>query len=276
MEGKTIMKFIAPSLMHFSAYTRQVDNNTIDDFSNLPRSFHSIIYMNQGNAVYKSSVANFAFTVGDLVYIPAGEMHTIHWKDTKISCSGIYFSFLPATDPLLGRQYLAQRIDIQSPEVIISLIKKIVDLTQNENCPTFEILSAFYGLCDILFMQLPFKSTNKHIHMLLPALNYINEHYKEDFSIRKLADICLLSESYFYHLFKSVMGVTPTYYRNRILIDYAITELQTHRSMSIEQISAEYNISTAYFRKLCKQFTGLPPHKLKYYSPSVQQTVYKI
>lgn len=59
-----------------------------------------------------------------------------------------------------------------------------------------------------------------------PALNYINEHYMEDFSIGHLASLCGMSQSHFRALFRSAMGIGPLEQVNRTRIQKACSLLR--------------------------------------------------
>lgn len=53
---------------------------------------------------------------------------------------------------------------------------------------------------------------------IAPALEYINSHYMDNFSIEDLADVCHMSASHFRKLFSAIMGISPLEHLNRTRI----------------------------------------------------------
>ena len=77
--------------------------------------------------------------------------------------------------------------------------------------------------------------------------------------MKELAEICHISESRLFHLFKQHMKMTPVTFKNNIRIQYAINYLQD-TDMPIELICEQLNFNSAgYFRKVFKEFTGFNP-----------------
>lgn len=53
---------------------------------------------------------------------------------------------------------------------------------------------------------------------IAPALDYINEHYMDNFSMEELAGTCHMSESHFRRVFSAIMGIGPLEHLNRTRI----------------------------------------------------------
>ncbi|MBQ6908170.1 MAG: helix-turn-helix transcriptional regulator [Clostridia bacterium] len=78
-----------------------------------------------------------------------------------------------------------------------------------------------------------------------------------------MAELCHISESGFFKLFKAVTGVTPITYKHNIMIQHAI-DMISNTSLSIEEISGLVGFpSSNYFRKVFADMTGTTPKKLR-------------
>ena len=121
----------------------------------------------------------------------------------------------------------------------------------------------FYSLLDDIYGKLKTEPTGSSYKAIEPAVEYIENHYKEDFPIKTLANLCHLSESGFFKLFKNATGVTPITYKHNIMIQQAV-ELITNTDKSIEDISGEVGFpSSNYFRKVFFKLVGKNPKELR-------------
>jgi AraC-like DNA-binding protein len=91
----------------------------------------------------------------------------------------------------------------------------------------------------------------------------IESHFKENLSIKTLAEFCNLSESHFFTLFKKQTGLTPIQYKHNLLVQNAI-DMLTSTDKTIEEISEELNFSSSnYFRKIFTSITGHTPKEYR-------------
>lgn len=98
---------------------------------------------------------------------------------------------------------------------------------------------------------------------IVPALNYVKVHYREDLRIRDLAEVCNISESHFRRVFKDCMDVTPCDYVNMIRINEANNlMLVSHSTMEEIAFQVGYsNVST--FNRNYKKLIGMTPYQWK-------------
>ncbi|WP_010236500.1 response regulator transcription factor [Clostridium arbusti] len=102
--------------------------------------------------------------------------------------------------------------------------------------------------------------TNK---VLEPALKYIEENYREEISLEKIAHITNLSVYYFSRLFKKQMGISFITYISRYKMDKA-KELLENTDIPIVNIAAELGYyECGYFTKVFKKITGTTPSKYR-------------
>ncbi len=94
---------------------------------------------------------------------------------------------------------------------------------------------------------------------LYPAIAYIDSHPGKPVTMKKMAELCHLSPSYFSRLFHREVGEGFTTYVNRRKVEIAKQELR-HTSKSISQISAELGyLNTSHFINIFKRFEGVTP-----------------
>ena len=93
-----------------------------------------------------------------------------------------------------------------------------------------------------------------------PALKYIEENFlNEKISIKYLADICDISESYLKQLFIKKFGIPPVKYIIQMKINYACDLLQS-QLYNISQISEICGYSNVYyFSRQFKEYLGISP-----------------
>ena len=108
-----------------------------------------------------------------------------------------------------------------------------------------ELMAALYAILATLYPKM--KKEQALINSAItPAIDYIENHFKESISIKALTDLCNLSESHFFALFKKQTGLSPTHYKHNLLVQNAIDMLTTS-DKTIEEISEELNFSSLSF-----------------------------
>ena len=77
--------------------------------------------------------------------------------------------------------------------------------------------------------------------------------------MKKLSDMCHMSQVVFFRKFKQVLGITSSSYCNRRRIALAMELLETS-DMSVTDVGIECGIpDTYYFSKIFKMYTDLAP-----------------
>jgi AraC-like DNA-binding protein len=95
------------------------------------------------------------------------------------------------------------------------------------------------------------------------ALQFINDHYRENITIAQMAKACCLSPSRFSHLFSLCMQSSPIDYRNHLRLSDAIVIILSS-SEKVERIGAECGFNSfSQFALLFKKLTGFSPTVLR-------------
>lgn len=101
------------------------------------------------------------------------------------------------------------------------------------------------------------------VERVLPALLCIEEHFREDITLLRLATLCDMSEGYFCRQFKLATGSTFIEYLNYVRI-YNAEKLLTHTSLSILDVAMEVGFSSvSYFNRMFRRFKNCTPNNYR-------------
>lgn len=95
------------------------------------------------------------------------------------------------------------------------------------------------------------------------VVNYISGHMSADISIKTLADIAFMSESYFIRKFKSEIGLTPIQFINKRRIENAQYRLLIS-TVSVKDIGYSVGFTDqSHFLHTFKKYTGVTPNEYR-------------
>jgi len=102
-----------------------------------------------------------------------------------------------------------------------------------------------------------------HKQLIVSELEaYIQAHFNEEIRVSQLAELVKLSPNYVTTIFKETTGLSPIDYINHHRVSVA-SDLLLHSDMNIREISDYLGFcEPAYFNRIFKKVTGLPPSAL--------------
>lgn len=101
---------------------------------------------------------------------------------------------------------------------------------------------------------------------LYPAISYMDSHPTEMITMKSMAELCHLSESYFSRLFSKELGENFSTYVNRKKIERS-KKLLRDSQMSVSQIAKEVGYQDAgHYIRLFKRFEGVTPTIYRQYN----------
>lgn len=219
-------------------------------------------YMQRGSCVFSSTFSTVECNAGDIVYIPEGLRYTSQSRgDPDVVCYCIQFSFRTDKDgKRFDRRYGMQKVCGVSAADFGNRFLEIYELlSRSDELSKIAAVGRFYTL---FYDILPHLDEAKAPDYSLPvtrAIEYIDAHAAENFSMAQLAKECFVSESRLYHLFNEEMKTSPVVYRNEVRIIRSIEYIKTGYQ-TVEQISAALGFrSASYFRRVFKDITGMTP-----------------
>ncbi len=103
------------------------------------------------------------------------------------------------------------------------------------------------------------ESRNSGDALVKAAMDYIETHSAEKFSLKALSEALFINGSYLLRLFKSRTGQTLLGYHNRVRCDRAQALLRDTR-MSISEVGEAVGfVSSAHFSHVFRKTTGMTP-----------------
>ena len=223
----------------------------------LARKYCGIVYVLEGYAEYTlGNGQQLHARPGDCFFMPKGAVYTTRCNECDpFVHMTVNFELLEETPLFAGpvRQHIGSALRME--QVFSSLVHhwSARHPFYRERC-----IGLLYELL-YLFLKENQTPAQAYLQQLLPARQYLDSHFTEDFPLSVLSGLCGLSETYFRRLFHRVFHETPVQYRCRLRIAYAKDLLLTgHYSMTrIAQLCGYPD--PAYFSRMFRKNTGISP-----------------
>ena len=187
-------------------------------------------------------------------FLPKGETKRYDvLRQERGECIDVCFS---ADRPLSSQAFV---IDVAHNEKLGALFKKIFSTwVSKKEGYYFESVSLLYRI--FAEMQKDTSIPKQHKLKIAPAIEVIHSEFlTRDFSLKELADMCKMGESYFQKLFKEIHGISPKKYIIQLKINHACDLLRLER-YTVTQIAELCNFSEVYFfSRQFKEYMGITP-----------------
>lgn len=234
--------------------------------SNIPSKimhFHNcleigVCHSQSGYMAFQNSKEPLYFEEGDITCVPRNIPHTTYsspgtesrWSYLFLDPQELFRTITPSLSKDFDLSYssypayqyiLSQKNYPQIYELVLAVIREI-----EEKKPFYQTSAAglLLSLCIELHRvqsaggqvnhatgQLP-----ENAMVISPVLDYIENHYSEQFEIDYLAEICMLSPTHFRRIFRAIMNVSPLEFINHTRIMKACNLLRS-TEYSILEIS---------------------------------------
>ncbi len=222
--------------------------------SNRRKTRIGLILKGSGTYIYHNK--KLCVQEGEIVFIPENiYCYSEWWGAPEIEV--IYVSCFIHYDGFLYEPQILH-CDEKTRENLMCITK----LLSSNYLDELEAYSIFYKVLQTLLPNMVQSniSSNK---TLRSAMEYITDHWNNNFSIGDVAKYCCVSESTLYHLFQKELGQTPIGFLNAIKINQAIDYLE-NSNYSISTISRLVCFhSENHFRKVFADVTGTTPLKFR-------------
>ncbi len=258
---KALSKIPVLSLLKVDEYP--FPKGLICDFTEIPRPFHTLALITKGQGDFICGKTIVSVKEGDVIFIPMYSTYMSRWYEESISIS-IHFQFDIPTPFPYNYKYSIQKIHTLDYDEMKVLFEKICNVYREDSPIQFSAMSSFFDILDKVYPKLSFKKTDYTDDKIEKAVNYIELHYDEDFSIPDLAQLCNMSVSHFHLCIKKQLGCSAIEYKHRIGIHHAELMLINYPQLSIEEISTALGFnSSIYFREIFKKVTGSTPREYR-------------
>lgn len=98
---------------------------------------------------------------------------------------------------------------------------------------------------------------------LAGSITYLESNFREDITVKQLADLSFLSTRQYNRVFRNAYKLTPKEYIIRMRLDYA-GELMKNSTLTLSQIALESGFSDiSFFSRIFKQKNGVSPREYR-------------
>ncbi len=217
--------------------------------------WHFLAYMIHGHGRFVIGDTVVDVHEGDVFFIPKRLRYDSYWDEGALFHSyGFHFFPLPDRHP-----YLLQKLDL--PPELVERVRNI-PIQKPVNTRT---VGEFYNVLADLLPYMTYQQVNREESVCNLAIAYMTQH--TDSNIAEVARHCHVSETALYAAFRHVRNTTPNTQRQIILCERAV-DLLTTTDRPIEEISTQLGFSSsAYFRKLMREHTGMTPRQIRQSAP---------
>ena len=197
-----------------------------------------------------TSYWNFIYIDAPALLEKVGECDTAFWNQLERRSSSVPDLFRAARHPEIHRLVgmMVREFEMGAPShsyikaLVWAFMAQLWDIAQLEKSEKLE----------------PQPSRDWY-QILVPAINFMSNHYAEDIEVDQLAAMCYCSVTHFRRIFKSVMGCTPMRYLAEIRIKVADTLLRTTKMTVCDiGLSVGYHNVSSFNRKYL-QIRGMSP-----------------
>lgn len=236
-------------------YRRLVVNN---------RFFNGFLVIIKGHCRYVFDEGEFELEPDSVVYLPSGSKHVLEIDSDDIEFFRIDFHLKIGGELVLFSNF-PKKICNAITKDGLEAVRVLTDICQYRR----DSVRRTELLCSIFRAVLP-NYDSVRTERLAPALAYLREHITGDIDCSLLAELCHLSTSQFYNLFREEYKSSPLAYRDALIIGKAKTLLQDMFSVTaVAQILGFDSVS--YFSRFFKKHCGIPP--LRYQRASIGMDV---
>ena len=222
----------------------------------------NIGFMKKGACTFSSSFVTVECRAGDVIYIPEGTRYISQSKgDPEVEYYCVHLTFRTDKDgKRFDQSFGMQKVEGVDGETLGKEIHAMYSLLEKgDELSRILAIEKFYRLFSNVLPLLKPTAAPDCSPCVLKALDYIEKHFKDEYSTAELAKECFVSESRLYHLFREEMHTTPVAYKNELRILRSIEYIKSGYK-TVEEISEELGFrSASYFRRVFKDITGMTP-----------------
>lgn len=264
---------------HFPLIVLTGEKWHISDVPSSVLHFHNCLEIgicHSDSGVIRFQDTQWNFSAGDITILSTDMPHTTYSSQgTSSMWSYIFTDLEELLRPLLPFEMLPNPVTYrkilhntrillhqdENPELSYLLREVIKDVDEKQT--DYEL--CVRGLMLSILSKIAHKKTElsdidtKDSLSIAPALQYMNEHYMEHFSMEMLADLCHLSPAHFRRLFAEIMNTNPLEYLNRTRVSKACTLLRTTEDSILSICEAVGFRSLTSFNRHFYAIMGEPP-----------------
>lgn len=240
------------------SYSPKILNNYIKK-----RIRTGLLYVLSGEYIYSWDGFSFSGTSGSFIYLPPNcvpynyQINTDGDRPIKTLQIEIEMTEIISGEPVAFSKH-PQLISNHGGNAIRESFEVIISgQGKSDTASLFMIHSELYkllSLCITHTLEAPLSSAYRSI---APALSFIQENYRYDFSVSELAALCHISESQLRRNFITALGKSPVSYKNELVFRDACKFLEAGE-MGVGEIAGILGFCDSYaFSHFFKKHKGI-------------------
>ena len=192
---------------------------------------------------------------GDILYLPEGSYYSVKFENTETKTILVNFNLKDSNlNPIIASENICSYSTKNKYE---NMFLEICDIYTDKVENKLLLNSMLYNLFNTLATQKEKKS------QISFAIDYINNHLTQNFSIHELSKYSAMSESTFRREFKKETGTSPLKYITNEKLKKA-AQLLLFSDLSINEIAFNFGFfDTSHFYKTFKEFYHKTPSQYK-------------
>lgn len=228
------------------------------------RCDYLLFYITKGKEHFRLQTESVGEEGSFIFYRPFEKQEHYYTEDKTGEFYYIHFN-APEDFDLLGFESFTIYPAKQSTEVC-DLFEEIIRELQCKN-PAYEeiCVSKFFNIVSLLKRKTE-KETNQNSQYsdkISFVIQTMNKEYQKNHTLDEYAKMCNMSRFHFLRIFKSITGMSPIEYRNKIRLDHA-KELLSDGELSIIEIGTKVGYPcNAYFCDAFKNKMGMSPSQYR-------------
>lgn len=228
-----------------------------------------LIYLVNGELTVSKNGSEYGLNKGDVFLMNSGEIHQLspeNEDDTELLVLHLSYDFVKKFDDMFDMHSFIVHPDSRAEQ---ELKKHMIELSDS----TLSALQQYAVIMNILHVLFDRCCRDKQISLYgnckvtfrnaKVAMEYIEEHYREELNLNVMAELVGLNPIYFSKYFKDSTGMGFNAYVNAVRLKHALEDIMGG-NMSIAD-AASYNgfPSVKSFEIACKRSYGLTPLQFK-------------
>lgn len=219
------------------------------------RPYPVLSFRKTGSAHISYKNNSYFLGAGEILFIPAYCNYKIQSEYEDLIA--IHF----CTDKPLPKEI--KTFKPKSPQYLEKKFDALLEeWSQKQYGYSYECKSLMYKIVSTIERELLETKLINNDDKISKAVEYIHENFLNDaFSIKTLADMCTMSDTYFRKLFFKRFSVTPRKYINNLKLNYALDLLHS-KYYTVQEVSDKCGFENVfYFSNFIKKETGKSPIK---------------
>lgn len=230
--------------------------------------WHQIFFCANGSGILKYDNATYRISKNCILFLPADYPHEYYPEEIKWDMCYVTFTGYACRDILINlKMTVPMMIQADKFDTLKKLYDKIFATLKSDkvygNYTCSGLVYSYILEFHKLVSNISVKSGSEKSNILMPALNYIDNNFRSDFSIATLAAISGVSHQYLCRLFKETMNLRPNEYITQRRLNEA-KRLLSMTDMPISEVSVQSGFSdTGYFCTVFRRYESMTPSEYR-------------